>query len=140
MAGIMKNKKSRYHGTTIVEAAIIFPLLLLITLGIIEYSWLFLKAQQVTNATRQGARVAIRTDATNAEVLDAIDWMMTTAGMAASGYTVGLDPPDVSSRLRGETLDVQITVPCASIALIDVPFLPTPTSLRAVVTMAKEGP
>ena len=42
-----------------VEAAIVFPILLMLTLGAIEYGWLFLNAQQVTNAARQGARIAI---------------------------------------------------------------------------------
>ena len=34
------SKKSRYHGTAVVEAAIVFPLLVMLTFGVIEYGWI----------------------------------------------------------------------------------------------------
>ena len=132
---VKTQKKIRYHGTTLVEAALVFPLLLLLTLGVIEYGWLFLKAQQTTHAAREGARFAIRPDATNNEVESLIDSLMTAAGI--SGYTKTISPIDVTA---GDTVMVQITVPCENIVIMDVPFLPMPSNLRAAVTMAKEGP
>ncbi len=45
----MKTRTKPKHlrrGTTIVETAIILPLLVVLTFGAIKYSWLFFKAQQ----------------------------------------------------------------------------------------------
>jgi len=133
-------KKIRYRGVAILEAALVFPLLLLLTFGAIEYGWLFLKAQQITNAARQGARVGIRPDATNTDVLDTISVLMTKAEMADKGYRVDFPLGDVSSFSVGEALEVQVTVPCANIAIINIPLLPLPENLGASVTMSKEGP
>jgi len=134
-------KKIHYKGTVLVEAALVFPLLLLLTLGAIEYGWIFLKSQQITNAARQGARVAIRADATTQDVLTTIDYLMTAADMANSGYQVEISPSDVSSVEPTFSINVKVTVPCANVVLINAPaLLPTPTTLRAAVSMVKEGP
>jgi len=137
---IRQFKKLRYKGTAIVEAALVFPILLLLTMGAIEYGWLFLKAQQVTNACRQGARIAIRPDAITEDVLSSIDSLLDVSGLGTSGYTVNITPADITLLPTGEYVEVEITVPCANVVLIDAGFLPVPTNLRAVVTMTKEGP
>ncbi|MBN2270322.1 MAG: pilus assembly protein [Sedimentisphaerales bacterium] len=136
----IKAGNSRYRGTAVVEAALVFPLLLLLTMGAIQYGWLFLKAQQITNATRQSARLAIRPDSTNAEVLAVVDSLMASGGMSGSGYAVDFTPPDIEGLTAGQALEVKITVPSASVVLINAGFLPVPANLTAVVTMTKEGP
>ena len=52
---IIKDQK----GATIVEFAIVLPLLLLLTFGIIEFSLLLYNKAMLTNASREGARVGI---------------------------------------------------------------------------------
>ena len=138
MAEIKIKKEIRYHGTAVVETAIVLELLLLLTMGAIEYGWIFLKSQQITNAARQAARVAIRPDATNQQVIDTIDDLMDEAGMADSGYVTEI--PDVTSVSTGGALTIKVTVLCENVALINIPLLPTPTNLGSTVTMAKEGP
>jgi len=122
-----------------VEAALVFPLLLLLTMGAIEYGWLFLKAQHMTNAARQSARLAIRPDVKTLEVLALIDRLMAEGGLADSGYIVNLTP-DPTTVGAGDLLEVEIRVPSAGIVIIDASFLPVPQWLRATVTMTKEGP
>ena len=121
------------------EAALVFPLLLLLTMGAIEYGWLFLKAQHTTNAARQGARLAIRPDVETGEVLALIDRLMAEGGLGDSGYVVNLTP-DPTAVGAGEPLEVEIRVPSAGIVIINASFLPVPEWLRATVTMTKEGP
>ena len=132
--------KFRYRGTAVVEAALVFPILLLLTMGAIEYGWLFLKAQQITNTARQATRIAIRPDSTNDDVLTNITNLMTVAGMEGSGYAVNMTPEDITLLPVGEYVEVEITVPSASLVLIDAGFLPVPDNLRAAVAMTKEGP
>ena len=70
MLNLSKNK--RFRGLATVETAIVLPLLLLITFGLLEYGWLFLKMHEITNAARHGARLAIRPSISQTEVDDAI--------------------------------------------------------------------
>jgi Flp pilus assembly protein TadG len=137
---VRRKKRTRCRGLATVEAALVFPLLILLTLGVIEYGWLFLKVQQLTNAARNGARIGIRPDATSQDVVDVIDTLMASAGMDSSGYAITILPGDVSAVIVGEAVNVEIMVPCANISMIGAPLLPTPTNLHASVTMAKEGP
>jgi len=127
-------------GTATVEAAIVFPLLLILTLGAIQYGWLFLKAQQITNAARQGARIAILPDVTaDDDVYPAIDALMTAAGLGSSGYTRTVTPGVLGSLGPGQPVTVRITLPGASVDIMGTGLLPTPENLVAAVTMAKEG-
>lgn len=138
MASIEKNRKRR--GIALVEAALAFPLLLLLTVAVIQYGWLFLKAQQITNAARHGARIAVTADATNAQVQTYITNLITDAGLADSGYAVTLNPGDVATVEARNLINVQISVPAESVNLLDTMLIPLPGSIRASVTMAKEGP
>ena len=140
MVKTQKQKKIRYRGLALIEAALVFPLLVLLTFGVIEYGWLFLKAQEITNAARYGARIAIRpTDTAVGDALAAIDVLMARAGMADKGYGATILAVDTPAGTR-QAFEVKVTVPSANIALMNAPWWPLPENLGASVTMAKEGP
>jgi Flp pilus assembly protein TadG len=46
-------------GAELIEFALVFPLLLLVTFGIIDFGLLFQRYETVTNAAREGARIAV---------------------------------------------------------------------------------
>ncbi len=123
-----------------VEMALIAPVLLLLTFGLIEYGWMFLKSQELTNAARRGARVAVRADATTSDVTSAIGDIMMACDLDGSGYQVTITPSDVASAATCDVITVQISLPYANISLTGTPFIPTPTNVRASTSMAKEGP
>ncbi len=137
-----KALKSRFTGAAIVEMAVVLPLLFLLVFGIIQYGWLFLKIQQMTNAARSGARVGVVGDnitEISANVTATVDKVMADSGLSASGYQV---IPDLSVS-SGDPVTVTVFIPDAQkIALINAPeLLPVPAKgLKASVTMAKEGP
>ena len=144
MDNLRKNKPRR--GTMIVEAALILPLLLLLTFGGIKYGWLFIKWQQTTNVTRHAVRYSIRPTIGVTETVDLIDELMTKAKMDKSkvnytpSVTYGPDdyPPD---KIVGDTVTVQIVVPVADVDILKMnSLLPTPTNMTATMTMSKEGP
>jgi Flp pilus assembly protein TadG len=126
------------------EAALVFPLLLLVTLGVIRYGWMFLKAQQITNAARVGARIAIRVDATVADdVLPAISSLMTAAGMGDSDYQVTVTPEVIAGLEVGEVIEVRVAVPFQNIDIMSIPLFtalePEIWYLGAAVAMGREG-
>ena len=118
------------------EMAITLLLLLLLTFALMEYGWLFLKIHQVSDAARQGARLAILPDSTNADVENRVQSAMTAAGLGASGYTITLTP----ATNVGDPVSVDIDVLYSKIALTQVPLVPVPVHIHASVCMAKEGP
>ncbi len=127
-------------GVVTVELALTVPILLLLTFGLIEYGWMFLKSQELTNAVRRGTRVAVRADATTSDVVATIDEMMNAADLGGSGYQVTITPSDVSSAVSGDVVTVEISVPYENITLANTPIIPTPSTLQASTSMAKEGP
>ncbi len=137
MARIRITNHGATRGVVSIEAALLFPLLLLLTFGVIEYGWVFLKSQQITNAARQGARIGARPDASNALVESTIASLMNDAGI--SGYQITM-PGDITQIPPGTAFVVEISVPYASIELGGPPFVPMPDNLHASVSMAKEGP
>jgi Flp pilus assembly protein TadG len=131
-----KTKCSKYKGLAIVEMAIVLVLLLMLTLGCIHYGWLFLKAQQITNAARHGARIAVRRYAMLEDGEAAIDLLMSEAGISMAGATRDVNSVSLADGSAGVT--ASITVPKANVVLMDVFFLPSPNNLGASVTMAQE--
>jgi len=129
----------RYRGAALAEAAIVMSLLMLVTLGAIEYGWLFLKAQQITNAARQAARVAILPDEgapTRASLL--ISTLLSNAGLedATVYWTSAPIPDDPEGR---QEVTVRVTLPTANHRLVNATFLPVPATIGCRVTMAREG-
>ena len=47
------------RGAELIEFALVFPLLLLVILGIVDFGFLFQRMEVVTNAAREGARVGV---------------------------------------------------------------------------------
>jgi len=143
MAEINKNLKRRlshrYGGTSTLEAAFVLILLLVVTLGTMGFGWFFLRVQQVTNATRQGARTAIRYRATVGEVEDVVSGLLTNVNLTYEGpfITDAIDPnigEAVKVTVKGTGLDI-MNLDSATILTI-----PIPDDFTSSVTMAKEGP
>ena len=157
MVTLKTRKSGRNKGILTVEAALIFPVLLMVIFGAIYYSWLFMRAHQITNAARQGARAAICHGVTMANedsvARNAVNGVMSSAwvGLSTSDYvmdppiiTSGIDPShyNVTIRLTVSTANPKIGLGLGSVlGNMPRPFnLLTPPTLQASATMAKEGP
>ena len=70
------------------DAALIFPVLLSLTFGSIEFGHFFYVKHTLQGAAREGARAAIVPGATNANVTTAVTSAMTAAGIASNKYDV----------------------------------------------------
>jgi Flp pilus assembly protein TadG len=127
----------RRTGGAMVEMALLLPLVVLLLFGIIEYGWTFMKASQVSNAARHGARVAARPAASQGEVEAAVLQMMTEAQLGSSGYAVLVSDLGVSV---GAPVTVEITVNYNAVTLTGSGLVPLPSRLHAIASMSKEGP
>lgn len=82
------------RGAELVEFAFVFPTLLLVMLGIIDFGFLFQRYEVVTNAAREGARVAILPGYADADVTARVNQYLAASGMTApTTVTVGAPTP-----------------------------------------------
>lgn len=138
MTAKQSNRRSR-RGTTIVEAAIVLPLLLTLTFAGIEYGWMMLCDQQLTNVVEQAARTAATPSSTNASVNSQITTQMTAANLGSSGYTTTYTPANVATVATGGSLTVTISIPYKNVEVTGVTLFPLPTTISSTATVVKEG-
>lgn len=67
----MRGAKSE-RGAELIEFALVFPLLLFVVLGIVDFGLLFQRMEVVTNAAREGARIAVLPGYAPADVIDRV--------------------------------------------------------------------
>ena len=140
MAMVGRRETGRRRGATAVELALVLPVMLLVTFGAIKYGWLFLRAQQITNAARYGARVAIRADATITEVKTTVTNLLAGANIAVNAEEITVTPDDFSTLKVGDAITVEIAIPKARVDIMDVPLFPdVEGNIWASVSMAREG-
>ncbi len=72
----MKRLKKNERGAALLEAAITIPMILLVSVGIFEFGRAYQTWQVLTNAAREGARVAVIDGSTDAAVTQRVrDYM-----------------------------------------------------------------
>jgi Flp pilus assembly protein TadG len=73
------------RGAALIETAITIPIILLISVGIFEFGRAYQTWQVLTNAAREGARVSILSDKSDADVTSAVRGYMQAGGLP--GYS-----------------------------------------------------
>ena len=131
-------RSARRRGLALVETALILPLLMALTLVLLEYGWVFIKIQQLHSAAREGARAGARDNGTNAQVSAVVDAVMTRANMGGSSYSVTTVPANVGGAVRGATIRVRVEVDYDNVKLVNVPLIPLPTTLGSEFRIMKE--
>ncbi len=74
-------------GAELIEFALVFPLLLLVFLGIIDFGLLFRRYEVVTNAAREGARVAVLPGYEDDDVRFRVSQFLTASGLTDPAVT-----------------------------------------------------
>jgi hypothetical protein len=138
-----KSRRRSVKGTMVVEAAILFPLFLMLALGAIEYGWLLFNLQRITTAAREGARIAILPYSDAEEhAVDVVNAWLIRANLAQYGPTVEVDSPgpiDPSDPNSPTAERVRVEMPTDDLLIVNCSLFPTPDKLRATVIMAREG-
>jgi len=97
------------RGSAVVETAVMAPLLLAMMLGMTEMGSAFLIRQTMTNAAREGARVASLPGSTLTDVQTAVANTMSGASLQPSTYTVN---SNINSLTPNDTeVWVDVTLP-----------------------------
>ena len=116
-----------------VELAVVLPLLLTIVFGIIEFGWVFMVRETLTNASREGCRVAVLQGSTTTNIIDQVNTSMSATGV--SGWNTQITRSTAGN--PNETVTVRI--PYANVSLLGGFFGSTDFNLGATTIMRKEG-
>lgn len=126
------------RGAAAVEFALVAPIFFMFIFGMIEYGRAVMVQQILTNAAREGARVAILTTATTTSVKSAVTTYLSNAGISGATPSVSPDPP--TSATTGSSVTVTVSVPFNSVSWLPTPQWLGSTTLTAVSVMRTEQP
>lgn len=82
------------RGAELIEFALIFPLLLLVMLGIVDFGFMFQRFEVLTNATREGARVAVLPGYSDADTVLRVCSYLSSGGVPTT--TCGTTNPTIA--------------------------------------------
>ena len=78
-------RRNSEAGAELIEFALVFPLLLMIILGIVDFALMFQRYEVVTNAVREGARVAVLPGYTETDVQARVASYIAEGGLPTTG-------------------------------------------------------
>ncbi len=123
-----------------IEAALVFPILMVLLMGLLEYGWLFRQLQVITNAARHGARVGAAADAIPQDVIDAVDDRLDDAGITGGNTTVDFETETLEDGTTITLWKVTVNVTYLGENDLNMPLVPVPAMIQGKATMAKEDP
>ena len=109
------------RGAAVVEFAVVVPIFLTLVFGMIEYGRMVMVQQIITNAAREGARVAILTTATTSSVTSTVTTYLTNVSITGETVTVSPNPP--TSAAAGTGVTVTVSIPYSSVSWMRPCFL-----------------
>jgi Flp pilus assembly protein TadG len=121
-----------------VEFAVVAPLFFLMVFGMIEFGRMVMVQQVVTNASREGARLAVLDGTLTADVTTAVTTYLT--GASISGATVTVNPSPPSSAGYGAPVTVTVSVPFNQVSWLPSPMFLGGTTMTASTVMRRETP
>ncbi|MGE5329037.1 MAG: TadE family protein [Deltaproteobacteria bacterium] len=127
---IIKNCK----GQALVEMALVLPIFLMLIMGMIEFGRIFNAYLIVTNASREGARIAV-VGGTDTDVDNSIT--NTTNTLRQEALTINVTPTQ-SSRNRGAQVTVTVHYNLEMICPIISSIIPNPFPINSITVMRME--
>jgi Flp pilus assembly protein TadG len=138
-----RRARARRKGASVLELSITLLLLLNLTFGTIEFGHFFFVKNTVQGAAREGARVAILPGSTNVQVRDAVNQVLTAAGMRTDdfAYTVKVDGAvaDASTATAGQKIEVTVSGTWGTVGLRPLGLINSSKSVLGGVSMRREG-
>lgn len=135
--------RRRDSGQSLVEFAIVLPILLALLVGIFEFGVAWNRKQVLTNAAREGARLAVLPNTNSAPQIDAVvDSYLTSAGIDPD--VVDRNYTGICTNCTGQTITVQLqmthTMPFISAitGLLSASSTTGAVTLTSVVNMRHE--
>ncbi len=119
------------------EFAVVAPVFLLLVFGMIEYGRMVMVQQVLTNASREGARVAVLDGSSHQQVVDTVTQYLVSGSIQGANITI--NPTNPEDAEFGDPVTVTV-----DIGFSDVSWLPSPMylggkTLSATTVMRRES-
>lgn len=119
------------------EFAIVAPVFFIMVLGMVEFGRMVMVQQVLTNASREGARVAVLDGSTSADVISKVRDYLTAAHLPAVDPVITPNPP--GSANYGDPVTVTVAVGFSQVSWLPTPmFVSGSTQLTASTVMRRE--
>jgi len=140
----LSTQRRRHWGGSVLEAAIIVPILLSLAFGMAEFSYFFFVKHTLEGAAREGARNAITPSATNTTATAAATSSLTASGGNGWGATIAITDTsgnalNVSGLTAGTAIEVQLTCTWSTVGVHPLGIIPGSKLVIGTCVMRKEG-
>ena len=130
-------RKQARVGAAVVEFAVVGPLMIMLTMGMMEVGRAVMVKQLLVNASREGARMAILPSATSQNVIAQVQSQL--AASSINGTTVTLTPSLLQNAPAGTPVTVAISVNANQVSWIPNPAFTLNRTITASTTMRRES-
>ncbi len=132
-----KQQNGRRRGAAVVEFALVAPVFLTLTVGCIELGRAVVVQQLLTNASREGARVAgYDTTTSSATVTNEVNSYL--ANVNISGASTVVSPSNLSNLSDGQQVSVTVSIPFNNVSWLPKPFFLAGQTLQATSVMCRQ--
>jgi Flp pilus assembly protein TadG len=107
-AGVKWRIARSERGAELIEFALVLPLLLLLVLGIVDFGFLFQRLEVVTNAAREGARIAVLPGYTTNDIKDRVNDYLEDGGVPivrGTNPVITVNPVTITTSPGGATIN-----------------------------------
>jgi len=130
-----RQRRTAHRGVAATEFAVCLPLIMVLLLGTLEASTMIFLKQTLSIAAYEGARTAITSNATVADVEGACNRILTQRSVADS--SVAVSPSPLASQSVQSWITITVSAPASSNSVIQGLFYSSHT-VSAHATMMKE--
>lgn len=114
---LWRGVRTARRGGAVVEMAVVSPLLLMILLGTIEFGYVFMIQQSITNAAREGCRLAsLNSNYTDADIQARVHDSLQSTGVNVTASMVTI----THATQANPTVQVSVRVPYKDVTLLGV--------------------
>lgn len=124
------------RGQSLVEFVLALPILLVIIFGIVEFAAAWRSHQVVTNVAREGARLAVLPNTTDAAITAHIDTILVQSGLNLSLRTITISCQSLSGTITTNCTGTGVT---GTTDIVQVDYLHTFVVLGPVLNLMCTG-
>lgn len=129
-------RRQRRKGAALVEFAVVAPIMILFTMGLIDIGRMTMVKQMLINASREGARQATLLDATSDNVKTEVAQLLQSSGIKA---TVTVSPANLSAAPSGSQVTVTVSALADQVSWTGVSMFMSGKTLSASTAMRRES-
>lgn len=124
-------------GAAVVEFAVVAPIMIMLTMGLMEVGRMVMVKQLMLSASREGARLGTLPGVSEGEVIERVQDEL--KGVGINGVSVTVTPANLIAAPSGTAVTVSLSVPSSQISWVNTPMFSANTVIDASTTMRRES-